>query len=80
MVASIPGHGSPPLSVSLSFVSWVGPVPAPSPPGRPALAPSCNQIMRSNARDLLAPVYGWFTEGFDTADSKEAKALLDELG
>jgi predicted ATPase len=34
---------------------------------------------RSEARDLLAPVYGWFTEGFDTADLKEAKALLDEL-
>jgi len=33
----------------------------------------------SEARDLLAPVYGWFTEGFDTADLKEAKALLDEL-
>ncbi len=31
------------------------------------------------ARDLLAPVHGWFTEGFDTADLKEAKALLDEL-
>jgi predicted ATPase len=31
------------------------------------------------ARDLLAPVYGWFTEGFDTLDLKEAKALLDEL-
>ena len=31
------------------------------------------------ARDLLAPVYGWFTEGFDTQDLKEAKALLDEL-
>ena len=32
------------------------------------------------ARDLLAPVYGWFTEGFDALDLKEAKALLDELG
>jgi predicted ATPase len=32
------------------------------------------------ARELLAPVYGWFTEGFDTRDLKEAKALLDELG
>jgi predicted ATPase len=32
------------------------------------------------ARDLLAPVYGWFTEGFDTHDLKEAKALLNELG
>ena len=32
------------------------------------------------ARDLLAPVYGWFTEGFDAADLKAAKALLDELG
>ena len=34
---------------------------------------------RTEARDLLAPVYGWFTEGFNTADLKEAKALLDEL-
>jgi predicted ATPase len=31
------------------------------------------------ARELLAPVHGWFTEGFDTLDLKEAKALLDEL-
>ena len=31
------------------------------------------------AHELLAPVYGWFTEGFDTLDLKEAKALLDEL-
>ena len=31
------------------------------------------------ARDLLAPVYGWFTEGFDTLDLKDAKALLEEL-
>jgi len=31
------------------------------------------------ARELLAPVYGWFTEGFDTCDLKEAKALLGEL-
>ena len=31
------------------------------------------------ARELLAPVYGWFTEGFDTLDLKEAKALLDDL-
>jgi predicted ATPase len=31
------------------------------------------------ARELLTPVYGWFTEGFDTLDLKEAKALLDEL-
>jgi class 3 adenylate cyclase/predicted ATPase len=34
---------------------------------------------RDEARDLLAPVYGWFTEGFDTLDLKEAKALLDAL-
>ena len=38
-----------------------------------------DQGMRDEARDLLAPVYGWFTEGFDTLDLKEAKALLDEL-
>ena len=31
------------------------------------------------ARELFAPIYGWFTEGFDTRDLKEAKALLDEL-
>ena len=31
------------------------------------------------AREFLAPVYGWFTEGFDTLDLKEAKALLDQL-
>jgi predicted ATPase len=34
---------------------------------------------RARARDLLAPVYGWFTEGFETGDLKEAKALLEEL-
>jgi class 3 adenylate cyclase/predicted ATPase len=33
----------------------------------------------AEARNLLAPVYGWFTEGFDTADLKDAKALLDQL-
>jgi predicted ATPase len=33
----------------------------------------------NEARELLAPVYGWFTEGHDTLDLKEAKALLDEL-
>jgi predicted ATPase len=37
------------------------------------------QGRRVEARDLLAPAYGWITEGFDTADLKEAKALLDEL-
>jgi len=38
-----------------------------------------SQGKQVQARELLAPVYGWFTEGFDTADLKEAKALLDEL-
>src|SRR5262249_23607700 len=37
------------------------------------------QGKRAAARELLAPVYGWFTEGFDTAVLKEARALLDEL-
>ena len=41
---------------------------------------SRDQGRRVEARDLLAPIYGWFTEGFDTPDLKEAKALLDELG
>ena len=45
-----------------------------------SLARLCReQGRRGEARDLLAPVYGSFTEGFDTADLKEAKALLDEL-
>ena len=39
----------------------------------------CDQGQRDKARDLLAPVYGWFTEGFDTLDLKDAKALLDDL-
>jgi predicted ATPase len=38
-----------------------------------------DQGKRTEARDLLAPIYGWFTEGFDTPDLKEAKALLGEL-
>jgi predicted ATPase len=38
------------------------------------------QGKRAAARGLLAPIYGWFTEGFDTADLQEAKALLEELG
>ena len=48
----------------------------------------CNKPQRASgargkaqqARELLAPVYGWFTEGFDTLDLKEAKALLEQLG
>ena len=38
-----------------------------------------DQGKRTEAHDLLAPVYGWFTEGFDTPVLKEAKALLEEL-
>jgi predicted ATPase len=38
-----------------------------------------DQGKRDEARELLAPVYGWFTGGFDTRDLKEAKGLLDEL-
>jgi predicted ATPase len=38
-----------------------------------------NQGKRDEARDLIDPVYNWFTEGFDTLDLKEAKALLNEL-
>ena len=38
-----------------------------------------DQGKRAEARDLLAPIYGWFTEGFDTPVLQEAKALLDQL-
>jgi hypothetical protein len=46
--------------------------------------PSMGRLWRAQgklteARDLLPPVYRWFTEGFDTRDLKEAKALLEEL-
>ena len=39
----------------------------------------CDQGKRNEARELLAPIYCWFTEGFDSRDLKEAKSLLDEL-
>ena len=38
-----------------------------------------HQGKRTEAYDLLAPIYSWFTEGFDTADLQEAKALLEAL-
>ena len=38
-----------------------------------------NQSKRDEARTMLAEIYNWFTEGFDTADLKEAKALLEQL-
>ena len=38
-----------------------------------------DQGKRAEARDLLAPIYAWFTEGFDTLDLNQAKSLLDEL-
>jgi predicted ATPase len=37
------------------------------------------QSKRAEAHALLAPIYGWFTEGFDTADLQEARTLLEEL-
>jgi predicted ATPase len=43
-------------------------------PGSPVAAAG----QRQEARGLLDPIYGWFTEGFDTADLQEAQALLDE--
>jgi hypothetical protein len=44
-----------------------------------SLARLADQSKVREARELLAPVYGWFTEGFDTRDLKEAKALQEEL-
>jgi len=46
---------------------------------QPAQAARRQQGQRAAARELLAPIYAWFTEGFDTADLQEAKVLLDEL-
>ncbi len=39
----------------------------------------CDQDKRAEARDLLGPIYNWFTEGFDAPDLRDARALLDEL-
>ena len=53
--------------------------------GRPGIDPEAmarlwrDQGKRQQARELLAPLYGWFTEGFDMLDLKEAKALLGVL-
>ena len=46
---------------------------------RTALAIAREQATRGEGRDLLTPLYGWFTEGFDTADLKDAAKLLSEL-
>jgi hypothetical protein len=47
---------------------------------RPPASPASGAIKASaEARDLLAPIYGWFTEGFDTPVLKDAKELLDQL-
>ena len=48
-------------------------------PRRASRGCSKKQGRRDEARTMLAEIYGWFTEGFDTADLKDAKALLDEL-
>ena len=52
-------------------------MPAAPRPARPAQKSDFGTMQE--AHDLLAPIYGWFTEGFNTADLKEAKRLLDEL-
>jgi predicted ATPase len=45
------------------------------------LARLCHRQCRTHAaREVLAPLYGWFTEGFDTTELKAARALLEELG
>ena len=48
---------------------------------RRPLSPACCKRggKKADARQILAGIYGWFTEGFDTADLKDAKALLEEL-
>jgi hypothetical protein len=48
--------------------------------GLQAATSLARQGKRTGARALLAPIYGWCTEGFDTADLQEAKALLEDLG
>jgi len=62
------GEGSADEGEALGVASRHGPRPA-----------SPRQGRHAEARDLLAPVYGWSTEGFDTPDLKDAKALRAEL-
>ena len=50
-----------------------------SKPSQTALPQLCGAGKVQQARELLAPMYGWFTEGFETRDLKEAKALLEKL-
>jgi len=64
------------FSSSSGFVSIGGELPATTSLARLW----ADRGRRSEARDLLAPVYGWLTEGFDTSDLREAKALLDARG
>ena len=66
---------------SSSASSWLGlgPVPPETSAATSLARLRRDQGKRDEARDLLAAVYGWFTEGFDTLDLKEAKNLLDEL-
>jgi hypothetical protein len=49
-----------------------------------AAVPLCRLLLRrgqrAEARELLVPLYGWFTEGFDTEDLKRARALIEEIG
>ena len=68
----VPGPWRPPAAKAR--VCWNCALPRRS----PACWPRTGE--RRRAVDLLAPVYGWFTEGFDTTDLLAAKALLDELG
>jgi predicted ATPase len=65
-----------PVSMRCAYLAFIS--------GLKRAATSLAQLWRGQgksdkASDLLAPVYGWFTEGFETLDLKEAKALLDEL-
>lgn len=79
---------------SRSKVTWKArsAIPRLARPGAPATGevlgtPHCDKLCTAHVRpgadqeayDLLEPIYGWFTEGFDTLDLKQAKALLDEL-
>ena len=66
---------------STPSISLASSTPNPGNSGRPRAWRGCgrDQGKRAEARKLLAPVYNWFTEGFDTADLQEAKAVLEEL-
>jgi predicted ATPase len=73
----VPEHGAPTQQATHQGAHRAAGTGAP--PSRQPHSDAYGRVGPPKARELLAPVYAWFTEGFDTRDLKEAKALLEKL-